>query len=153
MLERENDLMSCALSWAFHAIGGKWKPYIIWYLSASPDGICRYGELKRSIPFSISHKMFAQQLKEMEDDGVIIRTEYDEKPIRVEYELSEYGKFVAPVIQYLRDWGAEFNAEFPPSAMVRTLGNWESETISYKYIAPDETRGIEINFNLGRRKE
>lgn len=71
MLERPNDLRSCSLADAFMTIGGKWKPYIVWYLNTAPNLTMRYGELKRHIPWTISHKMYAQQLHELEDDGII----------------------------------------------------------------------------------
>ena len=71
MLENPNDLRSCSLADAFMTIGGKWKPYIVWYLNTAPDLTMRYGELKRHIPWTISHKMYAQQLHELEADGII----------------------------------------------------------------------------------
>ena len=73
-----HTLESCALNFAFSAISGKWKPYILWYLHSTPDGVCRYGELKRLVPYDISHKIFTQQLQELESYNVIKRTEYDE---------------------------------------------------------------------------
>lgn len=153
MLERENDLMSCSLYYAFHTIGGKWKPYILWYLNVSPTGVCRYGELKRHIPWDISHKMFAQQLKELEDDGIIVRKEYDGKPVRVEYSLTGKGKLLIPVILYLRDWGAEFGEEFGPHVIKRTLGNWDNDTISYSYQDNTLNMGVDISFRIGRKKD
>ena len=101
-----HTLESCALNFAFSAISGKWKPYILWYLHSTPDGVCRYGELKRLVPYDISHKIFTQQLQELESYNVIKRTEYDEKPKRVEYSLTEEGRLLIPAILYMRDWAS-----------------------------------------------
>ena len=97
-----HTLESCTLNFAFSAISGKWKPYILWYLHSAPGGVCRYGELKRLVPYDISHKIFTQQLQELEAYNIIKRTEYDEKPKRVEYSLTEAGKLLLPVILYMR---------------------------------------------------
>lgn len=86
-----HTLESCTLNFAFSAISGKWKPCILWYLHSAPGGVCRYGELKRLVPYDISHKIFTQQLQELEAYNIIKRTEYDEKPKRVEYSLTEAG--------------------------------------------------------------
>ena len=96
-----HTLESCTLNFAFSAISGKWKPYILWYLHSAPGGVCRYGELKRLVPYDISHKIFTQQLQELEAYNIIKRTEYDEKPKRVEYSLTEPGKLLLPVILYI----------------------------------------------------
>lgn len=155
MLERENDLMSCTLAYAFYTIGGKWKPYIIWYLKCAPNNTLRYGELKRNIPFKISHKMFSQQLKELETDGLISRCEYNDEVVpRVEYQLTEMGQFVAPVMLYLRDWGAMFGKDFSPNALERSKGDWQGELISYGYASKDNPNlSVKIEFNVGREKE
>lgn len=154
MLERPNDLRSCSLADAFMTIGGKWKPYIVWYLNTAPNNTMRYGELKRHIPWTISHKMYAQQLHELEDDGIITRHEYMEGNIRVvDYTLTEAGRFLVPAILYLRDWRAVFGG-FPASALTRTQGSWEDETISYHCEATDDS-GIAatVTFDVARTRE
>ncbi|HRN69895.1 MAG TPA: helix-turn-helix domain-containing protein [Candidatus Woesebacteria bacterium] len=82
-------------------IGGKWKPLILWHLSENP---IRFGELMRKMP-GITQKMLTQQLRELEDDGLVIRKLYPEVPPRVEYSLSDYGKTLGPVLQAMSDWG------------------------------------------------
>lgn len=153
MLEKDGDLLSCGLAYAVHVIDGKWKPYIIWYLNASPTGICRYGELKRQIPWNISHKMLTQQLRELEDDQIINRMEYDEKPVRVEYSLTPRGKLLVPVILYLRDWGVAFSDQISPQAMERTLGDWDDKTISYFAEDTESEKSVEMYFHIGKTKE
>lgn len=82
-------------------IGGKWKPLILWHLNEKP---VRFGELMRKMP-GITQKMLTQQLRELEDDGLVIRKLYPEVPPRVEYSLSDYGKTLGPVLQAMSDWG------------------------------------------------
>ncbi len=155
MLEREDNLMSCSLSYAFYAIGGKWKPFIIWYLNCAPNYTLRYGELKRSIPWKISHKMFAQHLKELEQDGLILRREYhDERVMRVEYSLTNKGKFIVPIILYMRDWGIIFGENYPINSLVRTKGNWDGSTIRYECTLDGRKKmRVVINFDVGFEKE
>lgn len=154
MLERPNDLRSCSLADAFLTIGGKWKPYIVWYLNTAANFTMRYGELKRQIPWTISHKMYAQQLHELEDDGIITRHEYMEGNIRVvDYTLTEAGRFLVPAILYLRDWRAVFGG-FPASTLTRTQGDWEGKTITYRCEASDDSSiATLIAFDVARTRE
>lgn len=85
-------------------IGGKWKMPILWRLK---DKTWRYGELKKSIG-KITHKMLTQQLKELEEDGLISRKVYASVPPKVEYSLTEKGENTIPVIESLRSWGLLF---------------------------------------------
>ena len=66
----------------------------------------RYSELKRSLE-GITHKMLSNQLKELENDRLIIRTEYPQVPPKVEYKLSERGKTLMPVLHSVCHWGIE----------------------------------------------
>lgn len=136
---------TCSLNYACSAISGKWKPYIIWYLYDAPNGTCRYGELKRRVPYKISHKIFTQQLQELEKDNIIIRTEYDEKPLRVEYSLTELGKLLVPIIFLLRDWGAIAFSEFSEKDLLeRTRGTIDGDTIKYSYESEKLNKAISI---------
>ena len=145
----EHTFESCSLNFACSAIAGKWKPYIIWYLSGVPGGVCRYNELKRRVPYKISHKIFSQQLQELERDHIINRTEYNEKPLRVEYSLTEAGKLLVPVIFYLRDWGIIANPKFTEEDLTsRTHGSQHEQTVSYAYDSPDLHKSVNIELNL-----
>jgi len=84
-------------------IGGKWKVLILWHLHPS---IHRSGELKRLIP-GITQKMLTQQLRELEQDGLITRKIYAEVPPRVEYALTGRGRTLEPVLNLLCQWGTE----------------------------------------------
>jgi len=82
-------------------IGGKWKCVILCHLT---HGKKRTSELKRLMP-SITQKMLTQQLRELEEDGVINRIIYNQVPPKVEYELSEYGKSLEGILNALCTWG------------------------------------------------
>ncbi|MEV0620895.1 helix-turn-helix domain-containing protein [Nonomuraea sp. NPDC050404] len=93
----------CALDAAMDVIGGKWKALILWALD---ERLRRFGELRRSMP-GISEKVLAQQLRELEADGVVRRTVFDETPPRVEYDLTDRGVALYAALQTLGEWGAE----------------------------------------------
>lgn len=82
-------------------VGGKWKPPILFLLSS---GTLRFGELKKAI-LGITQKMLAQELREMENDGLIQRKVYPVVPPKVEYSLTAYGKSLEPILKSMSDWG------------------------------------------------
>jgi len=82
-------------------IGGKWKCVILCHLT---HGKKRTSELKRLMP-NITQKMLTQQLRELEEDGVINRIVYNQVPPKVEYELSEYGQSLEQILNSLCVWG------------------------------------------------
>lgn len=93
--------VGCHLQKAMCAIGGKWKISIL--CSLSNDGATRYNDLKRKMG-SISNTMLAKSLKELEDDGLVKRTEYLEVPIRVEYEITDSVRSLIPILTELAVW-------------------------------------------------
>ena len=66
----------------------------------------RYGDLKRSV-FGITNTMLAQSLKELETDGLVLRKQYDEMPVRVEYSLTDKTRSLIPILLELKKWGEE----------------------------------------------
>jgi DNA-binding HxlR family transcriptional regulator len=82
-------------------IGGRWRSVI---LSRLKEGVHRYGELRRLVP-GISEKMLSQRLRELEADGLISRRDLGTAAPHVEYDLTEEGQSLAPVLQALYDWG------------------------------------------------
>ena len=82
-------------------IGGKWKLRIIFLLAFHQ--VLRYGELKKLL-HPITHKMLTSQLKDLEQDTLIIRTEYQQIPPKVEYSLSQMGRDLRPVVEKMCDW-------------------------------------------------
>jgi DNA-binding HxlR family transcriptional regulator len=91
-------------------LGGKWKLLILWHLK---DNDRRYSELKRLIP-EITEKMLIQQLRELEDDGLVQRTVFSEVPPKVEYSFTEYGRSLEPVLQTLCNWGEQHLKRLEP---------------------------------------
>ncbi|MFM4919091.1 winged helix-turn-helix transcriptional regulator [Aeromonas dhakensis] len=81
-------------------LAGKWKPAILFHLRAQ---ILRFGDLRRSLP-EVSQKVLTAQLKELESDGVVIRTLYPDVPPRVEYSLSPLGIALLPLLQQMHDF-------------------------------------------------
>lgn len=94
---------NCPVSAMLALIGGKWKPVILYCLR---NDTRRFGELAARIP-TISRKVLTEQLKELEQDQLIIRQQYNEIPPRVEYSLSDLGKSMAPVLSAMEQWGNE----------------------------------------------
>lgn len=93
----------CPVAAMLELIGGKWKPVILYCLR---NDTRRFGEISARIP-SISRKVLTDQLKELEEDKLIIRRQFNEIPPRVEYSLSELGKSMAPVLAAMEKWGME----------------------------------------------
>ena len=91
----------CVLQAAMDSIGGKWKLPVLCSLSA--NGTSRYNELLHNVQ-GISNTMLSQTLKELERDGLVLRKEYLEVPVRVEYELSEKSKKLQPILLELIQW-------------------------------------------------
>jgi len=87
-------------------IGGKWKLLILCHLNCG-DGPQRTSELKKAIP-EITQKMLIQQLKELEEDGIVTRTSYNQVPPKVVYELSELGKSLELILDQLDEWGEKY---------------------------------------------
>ena len=92
---------SCPVELTVDVIGGRWRTVL---LSRLKEGVHRYGELRRLVP-GISEKMLTQRLRELEADGLINRRDLGMVPPHVEYELTETGRSLAPVLQALYDWG------------------------------------------------
>ena len=98
----------CALQAALESIGGKWKLPVLCSLTA--NGASRYNELLRNVQ-GISNTMLSQTLKELERYRLVLRKEYLEVPVRVEYELSEQAKKLQPILMDLIRWNMERSTE------------------------------------------
>ncbi|MEO6671473.1 MAG: helix-turn-helix domain-containing protein [Ferruginibacter sp.] len=99
------DENTCPVTAAMKVLGGKWKPILINAIYFTAPS--RFGELKRSVT-GITQSMLTQQLRELEDDGIISRKIYAEIPPKVEYTLTGFGLTLSPVIQTLAEWGKEY---------------------------------------------
>ncbi|MBS4214597.1 winged helix-turn-helix transcriptional regulator [Neobacillus rhizophilus] len=96
-----NKKYNIAVEATLEVIGGKWKCVILCHLT---HGKKRTSELKRLMP-NITQKMLTQQLRELEDDGVIDRIVHNQVPPKVEYELSDYGLSLKGILDSLCAWG------------------------------------------------
>ncbi|TYP69155.1 winged helix-turn-helix transcriptional regulator [Paenibacillus methanolicus] len=85
-------------------LGGKWKTLILCHLYYGPK---RTHELKKAMP-GITQKMLTQQLREMEDDGLVLRTVYNEVPPKVVYEMTEIGESLKGILDQLCEWGEKY---------------------------------------------
>lgn len=92
----------CEMDVAMHYVGGKWKTVVLWYLIEDKK---RFNEIKKLIP-NITEKMLSIQLKSLEEDGIIKKEVFNVKPpLKVEYSLTDFGKTLIPLLQYLVIWG------------------------------------------------
>lgn len=103
----ERPLPACPVETTLTLIGDKWKVLIIRDLL---PGTKRFGELKRSVG-SVSQKVLTDQLRQMEDSGLLARTVYPEVPPRVEYTLTELGYSLRPILDAMKSWGEEYQAK------------------------------------------
>ena len=92
----------CPVLYALSIIGQKWKLPILWYLHESET--TRYNELKRRIP-NITNIMLTKSLRELENAGLVLRTEYRSIPPKVEYALTDEGRALLPTLNELYRWG------------------------------------------------
>ena len=96
---------SCSLKDVLEIIGGKWAMPIIYILS---KGTLRFKELERSVE-GINTRMLVKELKNMEQNGILIREVFATVPPMVEYTLTEKGQKLLPSIISLYNWGKSFN--------------------------------------------
>jgi DNA-binding HxlR family transcriptional regulator len=115
------DGFTCGLDVTLRIIAGKWKPLILYFLLQRPN---RYGELKRAVR-GVSDKMLIQQLKELEADAVLTRTDHHEVPPRVDYTLTPMGRSLAEALAPLCTWGTENMAEV--TRVFAERDNWQRE--------------------------
>ncbi|GBE95558.1 HxlR family transcriptional regulator [Nostoc cycadae WK-1] len=102
--EAESDRrLTCEVETTLKVIGGRWKVLIIRELIT---GVKRFGELQRALP-GITQKMLTQQLREMEEDGIVHRQVYAQIPPKVEYSLTLLGESLKPILYAMHDWAVE----------------------------------------------
>ena len=105
MMEKKELFGRCPYVTAQKVLTGKWSMYIMYLLS---DGPVRFNELQRRMPEEMTHTTLSRQLKALEVEGLIVRTEYQQIPPRVEYSLSEIGQKFKSVLFALEAWGNEY---------------------------------------------
>lgn len=95
---------NCPFTRAIGTIGNKWKPIIINVISTRT---LRFGQLAAIIPH-ITRKVLTEQLKELEEDGLLERFAYKELPPRVDYKLSEKGLAFLPILESIKEWNTKY---------------------------------------------
>jgi DNA-binding HxlR family transcriptional regulator len=106
--KEENDY-GCPIEVALDVIGGKWKGIVLYRLTA---GTARFNELRRLMP-KVTQRVLTLQLRELERDGVIRRTVFPEVPPRVEYDMTEFGASLKPILDMMSDWGSRYRRAAP----------------------------------------
>ena len=94
----------CPVGATLELIGGKYKAFILWHLV---DKTLRFSELQKLIS-QATPKMLTQQLRELEEAGLVIRTVYPVVPPKVEYSLSGRGISIKPILTAMYDWGTNY---------------------------------------------
>lgn len=95
---------NCPVDATIDMIGGKYKSLILWHLI---DTTLRFGELHKLIP-QATPKMLTLQLRELEEDNLVVRTVYPVVPPKVEYALTDLGLSIRPILSMMYDWGADY---------------------------------------------
>lgn len=95
----------CEIEIFLEIVGGKWKSLIIWELHNNE--IIRYNEFRRILP-EITQKMLTQQLRSLENNGVVDKKVYNTTPPNVEYFLTEQGNSLIPIMDQMDKWGKNF---------------------------------------------
>src|SRR5436305_14964149 len=93
----------CPVEATLDVIGGKWKVVILFWLK---DRTLRFGELRRKVP-GVTERMLTQQLRELEDHGIVHRQVYAVVPPKVEYSLTPYGRTLRPITELMCTWGMQ----------------------------------------------
>ncbi len=105
----------CPVQATINVLSGKWKVQILWHLSFGPQ---RFAELRRKLR-GISEKVLADQLRQLEEDGVVAREASSSIPPQVTYSLSPAGSNLVPMLESLCAWGSE-HFHMTPSLPRRT---------------------------------
>ena len=108
MKDQRFSFSKCSLTRSMGIIGNKWKPIIVYVLQKRK---VRFGQLDAIIPL-ITRKVLTEQLKELEDDGLIMREAFGEVPPRVEYSLTEQGQTLMPILEAMYEWGKNYRSKY-----------------------------------------
>ena len=101
------ELPSVPAERTLKVIGGRWKVFVLYFLFEGPR---RLSELRRLIP-NVSQKVLVQQLREMEEHGIVHRKVFAEVPPRVVYSATKLGLSLQPIVSSLCDWGRKHSGQ------------------------------------------
>lgn len=99
------DEEHCPVTRTLRVLQGKWKEQILFFLCKKE--VCRFSEIHKAYP-RISKTMLSSVLKQLERDGLVIRRQYDEMPVRTEYSLTEAGQAFMPIFFEMFKWGLKY---------------------------------------------
>jgi DNA-binding HxlR family transcriptional regulator len=102
-MHNNEELLACPIGGTLGIIAGKWKPEILWHLTGKT---LRFNQLQRAIG-RVSQKMLTQQLRELQRDGMVTRTQYEQIPPRVEYSPTKLADSLKPLFGLLIQWHDE----------------------------------------------
>jgi DNA-binding HxlR family transcriptional regulator len=94
---------------AVEIIGRRWTGAVLRALFA---GCTRFGEVTAAVP-GLSDRLLSERLKELENEGIVVRTVTPATPVRVEYHLTDKGRDLVPVVRALSDWAERWAAAYP----------------------------------------
>lgn len=115
----QDNYGKCPYATSQAALSGKYTILIMHLLEGGP---VRFNELLRRLP-QMTHATLSRQLKRMEADGLVVRTEYSQVPPKVEYSLSDIGGRFGRVLDELREWGIDYIAYLKDAGMLDADGN------------------------------
>ena len=104
MIQRAQKPFNCPIEVTLSLIGGKYKTLILWHLIDKP---LHYMELQRLIPKATA-KMLSQQLRDLENKGLVSRKVTPEKPPRTIYSLTAFGENIIPVLEAMCELGTKY---------------------------------------------
>jgi DNA-binding HxlR family transcriptional regulator len=104
---RAHDPRRCPVDQALELIAGKWKPMLLWRLSA---GRLRHSQLLRALP-GVSQRMLTLHLRELERDGLLTREVFAQIPLRVEYALTPAARRMLPLLEAFGAWWLDAHAK------------------------------------------
>ncbi|MCB0633828.1 MAG: helix-turn-helix transcriptional regulator [Lewinella sp.] len=118
VIEMKGKTYHCAMDISMSYIGGKWKTVVLWYLKSKKR---RFGELRKLCP-QVTERMLSITLKQLEEDGLVIRKVYSKKPpLKVEYSLTEFGQSLIPMLEEIAKWGREVGIQQGALREVNTI--------------------------------
>ena len=102
--QQDTDFTQCPIEASIALFQGKWKVAILLKLVDKP---VRFNELSRQLP-KVTQRMLTNQLRELENDGLVHRKMYQQVPPKVEYSLTDLAKTLTPILSSLRNWGKTY---------------------------------------------
>lgn len=116
---KDLDPRRCPVDQALELIAGKWKPMLLWRLSA---GRLRHSQLLRALP-GVSQRVLTLHLRELERDGLLTREVFSQVPLRVEYALTPAARQMLPLLEAFGAWWLEAHAQLSAEARPAEAAN------------------------------